>query len=120
MASNHAIPHGAGIWPRGSIEGAAETCGEAEEEVVLSIETMRRLDLLGKGTTVGELIEALRKFPLAQRVMVRGYESGYDDPQPLQVILVQPDPYDSRVYGNYEEGDKDGPHSFSVVLIDRP
>ena len=79
-----------------------------------------RPDLLGKGVTVGQLIAQLQQFPSAQRVMVRGYESGFDDPEPLQVITVQPDPFDSSVYGNYQDGETGGQYSFDVILIDRP
>jgi hypothetical protein len=79
-----------------------------------------RLDLIGKGTTVGKLIERLKLFPGETRVMVRGYESGYDDPEDLKLIIVKPDPYDSSVYGNYEDAVSTDEYSFSVVLIDRP
>lgn len=70
--------------------------------------------------TVGQLIKSLQQFPVDQRVLVRGYESGYDDPSPLTVVKVRLDPYDSSVYGNYESADDNKPDTFSAVLIDRP
>jgi len=74
---------------------------------------------LGSTTTVAQLIEALRKFPPEMRVIVRGYESGYDDPERLVVIQVEPEDFESTVYGQYKNAVKDMPQ-FSAVLIDRP
>ena len=71
-------------------------------------------------TTVGELIASLQQFPAEQRVMVRGYESGYDDPEPLTIIHVRVDEVDSSVYGNYEGVSERAIDSFPVVLINRP
>ena len=79
-----------------------------------------RPDLIGKGITIAQLIQELAQFPQDMRVMVAGYESGYDDPETPRIIKVQPDPVESSVYGNYEDGEESNPHCFSVVLLDRP
>lgn len=68
--------------------------------------------------SVGKLIEALRAFRPDQRVMVKGYESGFDDPEPLRIVKVRVDPWESSVYGDYEEATDDR-NAFDVVLIDR-
>jgi molybdopterin biosynthesis enzyme len=68
-------------------------------------------------TTVAELIAALRQFPPETRVMVDGYEAGYDDPVTphLITVAVLPKNEESTVYGAYEEG-----RDFPAVLIARP
>ena len=70
--------------------------------------------------TVGQLIAELKQFPEDCRVMVRGYESGYDDPEPLMIMHVILDPFDSSVYGNCEGSMRNEPGAFAVVLINRP
>ncbi len=66
-------------------------------------------------TTVGELIAALRRFPPETRVLVDGYESGYDDPVAPTLIAAALDDYESSVCGAYVDG-----ADFSAVLIARP
>jgi|HubBroStandDraft_3_1064219.scaffolds.fasta_scaffold268736_4 hypothetical protein len=75
-------------------------------------------DRIFRPTTVGKLIDQLKAFPLEYRVMVRGYELGYDDPEPLEIIQIKVDPIDSSVFGNYE--DSHDTDAFVAVLIDRP
>jgi len=69
--------------------------------------------------TIGELIEELLKFPSDCRVMVKGYESGYDDPEPPRLARVRIDPYDSSVYGDYEDTAPEDQDGFPAVIIDR-
>ena len=38
---------------------------------------------------VGELIEALRQFPAGLRVVVNGYENGYDDLTPERISTAK-------------------------------
>ena len=69
--------------------------------------------------SVAEFIEALRSFPPHWRVLVRGYESGYDDPEPPRLARVRIDPYDSSVYGDYEDTAPEDQDGFPAVIIDR-
>jgi hypothetical protein len=69
--------------------------------------------------SVAEFIEALRSFPPHWRVLVRGYESGYDDPEAPRHITAKVDDYDSSVYGDYEDADPYDKGAFMAVLIDR-
>ena len=39
--------------------------------------------------TIGELIQILESYPLDMRVVVNGYEEGYDDLSPEQVFVVK-------------------------------
>ena len=66
-------------------------------------------------TTVAELIAALQQFPPETRVMVDGYEGGYDDPVAPKVISVSLDSYDNCIYGSHEDG-----RDFPAILIARP
>jgi hypothetical protein len=52
--------------------------------------------------TVAELINALQEFDPKLRVIVRGYEGGYDDvdtPNPLEIAL---EVHDAWYYGKHE------------------
>lgn len=76
--------------------------------------------------TVDELIKALMTFPPETRVVVRGYEGGYDDiPPPLDLIQIGPTPgfTDDRngVWGRWEDADcaEQGAPTHSAVLIPR-
>jgi hypothetical protein len=69
------------------------------------------------------MIAALQQFPPDMRVLVDGYEMGYDDPKPLErIVAVQIS--ESRSYiGMYEEDSwagstEDGPR-FDAVVIPR-
>lgn len=39
--------------------------------------------------TVRELVECLQRFPGGLRVVVNGYEEGYDDPRPEQITRIR-------------------------------
>jgi hypothetical protein len=69
----------------------------------------------GRPLTVAELIGALKAFPPETRVMVDGYEGGYDNPEIPKLITVAADVFDSDVYGSFEDG-----RDFPAVLIARP
>jgi len=53
--------------------------------------------------TVEELIMQLQKFPSKNRVVVRGYESGYNDIQLVREIGLLIDHSDLWYYGAHEE-----------------
>jgi hypothetical protein len=70
--------------------------------------------------TVAEFIAQLQQFSPDCRVMVKGYESGLDDPETPVLTYAKIDPYDSSVYGDYEEVDGHSDEgAFPVVFIDR-
>lgn len=66
-------------------------------------------------TTIAELIAALQQFPPETRVMVDGYEGGYDDPVAPRLITVDLSGDESTVWGAYEDG-----RHFPAILIARP
>lgn len=70
-----------------------------------------------KKMTVGELIEALRQFPSDRRVVVDGYEHGFDDPV-IQEKHVKPHHSPDWWEGKLEETDKETGER--VVCIARP
>ena len=41
------------------------------------------------GLTVAELIELLRSYPSTLRVLVDGYEEGFDDPSPKRIFVKE-------------------------------
>ena len=56
--------------------------------------------------TVNELIEELKKHSPDKKVVVRGYESGYNDILKIVEMDVFPNPQQKeRYYGEYENAD---------------
>lgn len=74
-----------------------------------------------KPTTVGQLIEALRKFPPDTRVMVGGgyscREGGYDDWSRAAVCRVELNHYHERYYGPHTDADKDDASAVNAVVL---
>ena len=52
--------------------------------------------------TVKELIEALKKMPEDTRVVISGYEGGYNDVSELNEIRINPDVNTAWYYGKHE------------------
>jgi hypothetical protein len=52
--------------------------------------------------TVGELVDFLLTFPRDMRILVSGYETGYDDPRPPRVIEVEESGYVTGYNGRYD------------------
>jgi hypothetical protein len=52
---------------------------------------------------VRELIEILSKYDLNQRVIIAGYEGGYNDIETLKEVEVELNIYDEWFYGSHEE-----------------
>lgn len=94
-----------------SIEGggvASDTAGSHEEQC--------------RPLTVKELIEALAQYPPDIRVVVNGYEDGYDNlhVNSLSAISIRPKPNHSEWEGENEEALEDsGANEFSAVCIAR-
>jgi len=55
--------------------------------------------------TVFELIEKLKKLPPDTRIVVAGYESGFNDIQALKSVLIKLDQKDEWYYGAHEESE---------------
>jgi hypothetical protein len=56
---------------------------------------------------VKELIDLLKNFPPDQRVVIRGYEEGFNDIMELRVIRVIHEPDSKWYYGEYALSDKE-------------
>lgn len=72
--------------------------------------------------TVGDLIEAPAKFPPDHRVVVNGYEDGYDnvDAESLSTVSVRPKPGHKDWEGENEDaGWTPGENDFEAVCIAR-
>lgn len=65
-------------------------------------------------TTVAQLIAALQAFPPETRVVVDGYESGYDDPLAPKLMMLEAEDW-GEYCGDYDEG-----RGFPAVVISRP
>lgn len=65
--------------------------------------------------TVIELIEALGKFPPETRVVVAGYEGGYNDISKIDDKRLQLDAYTEWWYGQHDDA-KDGSGVAAIYL----
>ena len=66
--------------------------------------------------TVNELIAELRKHPPETRVVVSGYEDGYDDITRFQVVSIAPKPNAKEYEGRLQDKDAGEP---AVLLFGR-
>jgi hypothetical protein len=66
--------------------------------------------------TVAELIEKLKQFPPDRKVLVDGYEHGYDDPEELYSLQVRG--YNMPYCGHYDdwEGPSEKPWEWAVII----
>lgn len=75
--------------------------------------------------TAIELIEILRTYPPDTRVMVSGYENGYDDLEPDRVTIMEVHLdtgkwwWDGR-HSDVRDGRKDGGGSAFPLVLQRP
>ena len=67
--------------------------------------------------TVRELMDELSKFPADQRVVVQGYEDGFDDVSIIEPILIEKNPSDAWYYGRFASASKGGEEA--VLLFGR-
>jgi hypothetical protein len=61
-------------------------------------------------TTIAELIEKLREFPQDARVIVNGYEGGYEDVTGVNAIPIKLNVHTEDYYGPHDDpvrGDAD-------------
>lgn len=65
--------------------------------------------------TVAELIEQLKKQPSNARVVVEGYEDGFDDLVEVKEILLELNHYEEWYYGEHEKS-KDGNGESAIYL----
>jgi len=75
-----------------------------------------------KPWTVGEMIDLLLQYPRDMRVLVDGYENGYDDPKEIEIRNVSIDTeWGGGVYGDYHDpkGDAEIANAFNALLIHR-
>ena len=71
--------------------------------------------------TVSELIMQLQACPSNARVVVPGYEGGYDDVTLVKEIFIKPAVDDKWYYGRLENADREtsGPGEQAVLLFGR-
>ena len=67
--------------------------------------------------TVTELMDELAKLPADRRVVVQGYEDGFDDVSVIEPILIEKNPSDAWYYGRFTSASKDGEEA--VLLFGR-
>lgn len=58
--------------------------------------------------TVQELIQALAKYPEDARVVVQGYEDGYDTVSSVRSLSIHPNPNQAWYYGRFLADAEDG------------
>jgi hypothetical protein len=54
---------------------------------------------------ISELIEKLKKLPPDMRIVIAGYESGFNDIQELKSLVINLDKKDEWYYGAHEESE---------------
>lgn len=64
---------------------------------------------------VAELIEQLKKHPPDKRVVVDGYEDGFDDLVKVKELLLNLNHYEEWYYGEHEKS-KDGKGEDAIYL----
>ena len=64
--------------------------------------------------TIKELIQELERFPAETRVVVQGYEDGFEDVSLIRPISVQQNPNTAWYYGQYTSATDGGE---KVVLL---
>lgn len=57
--------------------------------------------------TVQQLIQKLNQFPQDLRVMVEGYEGGYEDLEVIRLSKVGLNIHESEIYGNHDTPEPD-------------
>jgi hypothetical protein len=67
---------------------------------------------------VEELIEALGEYPSDTRVVVQGYEEGFDDVSALHSIQIEEHPDPKWYHGNYDKSSEEGEPA--VLIFGRP
>jgi hypothetical protein len=56
--------------------------------------------------TASELIKLLQEFPPDTKIVVRGYEDGYNDILKLRQVKIKYNPDASWYYGEYSDSEK--------------
>jgi hypothetical protein len=67
--------------------------------------------------TVSELITTLQSYPPDARVMVLGYESGYDDITKVKEIAILPEEKPSWYKGRYDDAPPEKAEQAERVLL---
>ncbi len=69
--------------------------------------------------TASELIRELEKYPPDVRIVVAGYESGFDDIETIKEISVKIYPKKQEWDGKYEKSKSSSAMKFIALLSDR-
>jgi hypothetical protein len=67
-------------------------------------------------TTIAELIEKLREFPQDARVIVNGYEGGYEDVTGVNAIPIKLNVHTEDYYGPHDDPER-GDADETAILI---
>ena len=67
--------------------------------------------------TVKELIDELSKYPEDMRVLVNGYEGGFDDVSSIKEGVFNANFYTEWYYGKHEKTDKRSPYDFEGIIL---
>ena len=70
----------------------------------------------GKHMNIADLIAQLQKHSPQTRVLVQGYEDGYDNVTTTKTVFVKPNPDAEWYNGTYVEGDGTGAENAVVVF----
>ena len=67
--------------------------------------------------TVAELIETLKRFTPGMRVVVQGYEDGYDDIASVRPISIKPGAHQEWYYGRHGDATQEQDGAEQAVLL---
>ena len=70
-------------------------------------------------STVGQLIEVLQSLPQDLPVLTSGYEGGFENFYPLDIIKVMHEPDNPYYDGEFQVAEDEGEETFDAVVIRR-
>lgn len=69
--------------------------------------------------TVGQLAEILQTLPQDLPVLTSGYESGFENFYPPEIVKLKHQPEDKYYEGEFQEADEKDQDTFQAVILQR-
>ena len=69
--------------------------------------------------TVGQLLEILQTLPQDLPVLTSGYESGFENFYPPEILELKHQPENKYYEGEFQEADEKDKNSFQAVILHR-
>ncbi len=69
--------------------------------------------------TVGQLVEALQSLPQDLPVLTSGYESGFENFYPPEIVKLKHQPENKYYEGEFQDADEKDENTFKAVVLHR-